>query len=301
MTKTLYITHPEFDFSIVNKDSILLSNSQIDLKESKYHTSLGDLSSSEIIQIAENFDVIDYVSDMFLEGTDIFDETLILLTYLSHRHKVTNFNSTEPNNFIQQKEIYSRPDGPMLWVFGCSHSHGVGLADLNLRYSNIISDRLNLPLKSITEPGSSTRWSLRHMINSKINSADLVIWQLTTPDRISVLSDTVNEVRLSQAKNKCLLEVYTDQQVFFDHLSLLNYGVNYLRSKGVKFVLTSIEADSSLFYNYKKEYVKYKEYCYSPNFNVDHGHDNIHFGPLSHKNLALSLLDHIHYNYGKLI
>jgi hypothetical protein len=141
-------------------------------------------------------------------------------------------------------------------VFGCSHSHGVGLLPNELRYSDIISQELNIPLKSITKPGSSTRWSLRHLINANINPTDLVIWQITTPDRISLPGLPSNELVLSTIKNRYLLEVYTDEQIYFDHMSLINYGAQYLRAKGVRFVMTSIEHNSTLFYNYKKRICK---------------------------------------------
>lgn len=299
--KTLYITHPQFNFSEVNRNSILLTDVADLLSSNEYHTSLGDMSAEDIIATSAKFNSVCYVSDNFNESTDIFNETFILLSYLSHRHNIVNFNVPQINTFIDDSEIYNRVDTPVLWIFGCSHSHGVGLKSNEQRYSNIVGKTLNLPVKSITKPGSSTRWAFRHLINSNIKPNDIVIWQITTPDRISAYDSTVNEIMLSRTTNKFLLEVFSDQQLYFDQLSLINYGVNYLRAKNVPFVLTAIEKDSTLFYNYKKEYVKYKEFCYSPNFNVDIGDDGIHFGPLSHKNLALSLTNHIKYTYGKSI
>lgn len=298
MSKTLYITHPKFNIVDANIDSILINDINIPLDYHDYHTSLGDLSPKDILLISKQFDKINFINTGFLTDSPIYKETIILLTHLSHQIPIENFIRNFPLLFTDDNSIFDRTNTPTLWVFGCSHSHGVGLSDDQTRYGNIISKSLGLPLKSITRPGSSTRWSLRHLINADIRPDDLVIWQLTTPERITVYNSQPCEVVLSSTSNKDLITVFNDDQIFFDHLSLIQYGVAFLRALNVKFVLTSIEYNSSLFYNFKEEYVKYKEYCYSPGFDVDHGADGVHFGEISHKNLALSILDHIHYNYG---
>jgi hypothetical protein len=298
MSKTLHIVHPTFDVSTINNKSILLTVPKDILPNTEYHTSLGDMSAADILSVSKQFELINFIPDTFNSKDPIYYETVILLTYLQHSMKVNNFFVDQIETFIDNLNISSRPADATLWVFGCSHSHGVGLLPNELRYSDIISQELNMPLKSITKPGASTRWSLRHLINSNINPQDLVIWQLTTPDRISLSGKPPTELILSATKNPHLLEVYTDGQIYFDHMSLVNYGVQYLRAKGVRFVITSIQPNSKMSYSYKKEYAKYKEYCYSPNFNVDTGTDNLHFGKISHKNLALSILNHIEYTHG---
>lgn len=301
MSKILHITHPSFHISTINHRSVLIDSISDTLPNEEYYTSLGDISAADILTISKHFDLINFIPHGFDTTEPIYHETIILLTYLQHKIQVNNLTINPLNTFVDNTDITFRPTGPTMWVFGCSHSHGIGLLPNELRYSDILSRELNLPLKSITKPGSSTRWALRHLINASIQSDDLVIWQITTPGRISLAGTPPTELMLSTSPNQHLLEVYTDDQIYFDHMSPINYGVQYLRAKDVNFVLTSIEVASALFYDYKKEYVKYKEYCYSPGFNVDTGTDGVHFGGLSHKNLALSLLNHIHYNYDKFI
>lgn len=295
--KILYITHPEFDIQEINLQSILLNNITLELSDNAYHTSLGDLSPKDIISMLPLFDKLCFIENKFSKESKIYKETIILLTYAGHHIVVENFNASAPLTFIQDQSIFTRPATPVLWVFGCSHSHGIGLLPEQKRYGDIISSKLDMPLKLISMPGSSIRWSLRHLLNANIQPNDIVIWQITTPERVSLYDTSVHEVLLASTKDKNLLATLTDEQIFFDHLSLINYGVNFLRAKNIKFALTSIERISSLFYNYKQEYVKYKEYCYAPGFDVDLGTDNLHFGEISHKNLALSLLDHIRDRY----
>jgi hypothetical protein len=295
----LYITHPTFNVSTINNNSKLLDKPIDQLANGDYHTSVCDMTVADIISAAKQFESIHFVSDNFNTADSIYHETVILLSYLQHQMPVINFITPPIQTFVDDHlDIISRTNDPTLWVFGCSHSNGIGLSSKDLRYSNILSQWLNMPLNSISRPGSSTRWSLRHLINANLHKSDLVIWQLTTPDRISSASKYPFEILLSKTDSRALLEVYDKEQIYFDHLSLINYGVRYLRAAGIKFIITSIEYDSTLFYDYKKEYVKYKEYCYSPGFDVDFGNDHVHFGELSHKNLALSIQDHIQYIYG---
>lgn len=294
MTKTLHITEPTFDFSVINKTSTLLTSIDVLLDSNEYHTSLGDMSSADIIKISNNFPTINFVDRKFNRSSDIYKETVILLNSLSWSKNVTNFTINLPISFADPMVI-TRPDGPALWVFGCSHSHGVGLLPDEKRFGEIVAASLNLPLVLISNPGSSLSWSLRNLMASNIKSNDVVIWQLTTPHRISQYNGiNTKEILLARSDNRCLLEVFDDNQVFFNHINLLNFGVRYLRSTGVKFIISSILPElGKFFYDYLVEYSKYPEYCYTPGCQIDFGTDQIHAGPLSHNAIAQRLLDHI--------
>jgi hypothetical protein len=290
--KILYITHPEFDFSSIGPESTLLSNTTQLLSGDEYHTSLGDLSAKDILSIIHEFDTISYVPNKFVSDTEIYYETTILLNYLCHFKDVENFPIMMPITFVDNKSLIKNHTG--LWTFGCSHTFGTGLSSNDLRYSNILSKELNMALRVVAKPGSSVYWSLRQLINADIQQNDLVVWQITTPERISDYKNhTVIEKILGRDGTASELDVFDDEQVFFNHLNYINFGVRYLRARKIKFVLTSIEQNSKFFYDYKQEYVKYPEYCYAPGFNVDIASDKIHFGPLSNKNLAKAILDHV--------
>jgi hypothetical protein len=294
MTKTLHITEPTFDFGVINKTSTLLTSIDVLLDSNEYHTSLGDMSSSDIIKISDNFSTINFVDEKFDQSSDIYKETVVLLNYLSWSKNVTNFTVDTPVSFADPM-VNLRPIEPTLWVFGCSHSHGIGLLPDEKRFGEIVAKSLNLPLTLISKPGSSLGWSTRNLVAADIKSNDLVIWQLTTPHRTSQYDGVVaKEIMLARSNNRCLLEVFDDNQVFFNHINLLNFGVRYLRNIGVKFIIISILPKlKNLFYDYLVEYSKYPEYCYTPGCQLDLGIDQVHAGPLSHKALAQQLLDHI--------
>ena len=244
----------------------------------------------EIVRLADQFDTVELESSGFDINSDIYQESVMLCGYLNKQYAN---NLQDVKQFTTHPGISDRLECPMLWVFGCSHSHGTGLRPGELNYGQWLSQFLNLPLKLITKPGSSLAWSHRHLFNSCIQKHDTVIWQLTTPGRLSQFNGKhVEEVVLSCSKNKKLVDSVTNEQLYFNQLSLLNTGVKFLRAIGCKFAITSIiELDS--IYDYVLEYVKYPEYCPSYGMNLDKGTDGLHVGPLSHKAIAQRLLNHV--------
>jgi hypothetical protein len=288
--KILYITESTFDFSQVDSSSILIDRYKDNVSPGVYHTSLGDLPVDSIVKLAQQFDIIKFEPKGFDATSTVFKESLTLYRYLS-KQQISNY--TEPEQFVDHPEIGSRLNRPTLWVFGCSHSHGVGLQRHELNYGQLLAQLITLPLKLITKPGSSLHWSYRHLFNAPIESHDTVVWQLTTPGRLSRFNAKhVEEVVLNTSKDRKLVDSITDEQLYFTQISLLNTGVKFLRSVGCKFAITSI-TDFGSNYEYVSEYVKYPEYCPSYGVNIDKGTDGLHAGPLSHQAIAQRLLNHV--------
>jgi hypothetical protein len=288
--RLLYLTESTFDFSHVDPSSKLISQYKENLPPGVYHTSLGDLSADQIIQLSSQFDVIKLEPQGFDFDSDVYKESRILYRYLCRRELDSNLDITQ---FTTHPDINSRLPQPTLWVFGCSHSYGVGLKPGESNYGQLLSQQLNMPLKSITKPGSSLHWSYRHLFNAPIESQDIVIWQLTTPNRVSTFNgEFVQEIVLSSSKDRKLIDSITKEQLFFNQISLLNTGVRFLRLIGCKFLLISINQFESI-YDYVSEYIKYPEYCPSYGVNIDKGTDGLHVGPLSHQAIAQSLLNSV--------
>lgn len=278
-------------------NSTLLTSIPLTLDKSEYHTSVGDMSTSDIITVSNFFDEIELIDHGFDHDSPNWLETKILLNYLCHKKPVINFTQQFPKTFTCDSNFVPNAKGNNLWIFGCSHSHGIGLTSPDQRFGSLISQHLNLTPIFVTQPGSSLQWSLRHLVNSNINNNDVVVWQITTPHRLTLYNgDLTKEIILAGSKDRCLLDVFDDQQMFFHHCSLLNYGVKYLRSKNARFVMVSILDQQKLFYCYLDEYTKYPEYCYTPGSYLDLGTDSLHLGPLSNKAIAHSIINHLQCN-----
>jgi hypothetical protein len=243
------------------------------------------------MKIAKHFNNVLLVQDGFDLKSELYNETKTLVLYLSTKLNCATELDTAEKIFIDNKLIFDHPGIPTLWIFGCSHSYGIGLDDLDQRYGNILSKKLNMPLRMIARPGGSMNYSLRHIMNSCFKSGDLIIWQIINPARLSYFNGKhVEEVVLATSKNRTMVDFFTDPQIYFTHFSYINFGVQYLRALNCNFILTSVDHND---YNYLNEYKNYPEYVNIQNFAVDFGNDNLHFGPVSHSNLANSLFDKI--------
>lgn len=194
--------------------------------------------------------------------------------------------------------ITDREDRPTLWVFGCSHSYGTGLEPDEKNYGILLAEQLNMPLKLVAHPGTSTNFSLRHLVNADIRDNDIVVWQLTTAERFSYKeNDKIYEIILPNRLEKRFVDFFTDEQLHFQQMVLCNIGSMYLRAKKVKFVITSIVSKTTPFLPLIEEYLKYPEYCATDNCRIDKGNDNLHIGPLSHRKISQILLNRIQYNH----
>ena len=290
--KILHLSHPEFDVSEILSDSILLCDITQSISGSQYHTSLGDLTSQEILKISQNFDTINFLKNNFDTNSDIYFETLMLLNNLSHQKSITGYQPDVEN--LLSLDVQQRPQEPVLWVFGCSHSYGTGLFPQELNFGQHMSNKCKMPLKLIAHPGTSTSWSLRHLFDSNFRAGDIVVWQITSPERISY-GFPPTEIRLNACKEPHILDTFTNEHLLFSAISAVRHGVRFLRSQPVKFVMTAFLGKSPIFYPCLVEYTKYPEYCYIPNIYLDRGNDQLHPGPLSHKAIAQQLVDHLQY------
>lgn len=290
MSKILYLTDPTFDFSKVCETSVLLDQVKQNLPDGVYHTSLGDLRVDQIIKMSPEFGEFRLELQGFDRDSLIFYETQSVFQYLNKTELQINLPI---QRFTDHTEIDTRLECPMLWVFGCSHSHGVGLKVSEKNYGQCLSEELDLPLRLITKPGSSLAWSYRHLLNSCIKQQDTVVWQLTSPERLSSFNGKhVEEIVLSSSKDRKLIDSISDSQIYFNHLSMLNTGVRYLQSINCRFVIITIMSLGKN-YNYLSEYIKYSEFCSTYGSFLDHGSDGKHAGPLSHKSLAQRIYNHL--------
>ena len=294
MTKTLHLSHPECDVSFAFSNSILLDNVNQSFVAPCYHTSVGDLSPQDILLVSNNFDIINFIPNGFDFTSSTYYETILLLNCLSHRKIVTGYKFAEKQEFLSLN-VRQRPPEPTVWVFGCSHSYGVGLLPKQQNFGQHLSHHTGLPLQLVAQPGASVQWSLRHIMNANFLPGDFVVWQLTSPERISY-GYPPEEIRLSQAPAAHFIETYSDQHLSFSQLSLFNQGIQYLRSQPIKFVVISLSQLSPLYYPGLLEYTKHPEFCYIPNYLLDLGTDQLHMGPLSQQALAQHILNHVKYS-----
>ena len=268
---------------------------QASIDQENFHASLGDITLESLLNFCDHVDQIEFINFGFESMTQTLETTYHVLNSLSHKFDIIGYDKQTPHSYLTHDMI--RPDADsVIWVFGCSFSHGFGV-DPDKTYSHYLQQHLGLPVVLVTEPGSSLKWSLRHLMHADLRPNDIVIWQITTfyRDSIKELHDLIPVEVVYTDKNLYKAKLLSFDQMIFTHLSLIDYGVQYLRAKKAKFYLISTESQSYFDYHQQlvKEYTKYPEYCYIPELMTDVAQDDLHPGPRSHKKVSEFLLKKI--------
>lgn len=133
-----------------------------------------------------------------------------------------------------------------LWIIGCSVSHGVGVK-ANQRWGQLVSDQLNLPAKFLTAEGSSIEWAADQILQADINTNDVVLWGLTSPNRFMYYNNS-GEVQhilnVYYGNNPHFHNVISNRYLVDDHLAYR--AIDYV--KQVQNFLNKIKCQYSIGY-----------------------------------------------------
>lgn len=282
------------------------------------YTSLGDLPSDlEIVyDVLSSADVIFYCPpqqwsdqksvDIVDPGSSIQGLTEILLALMPSSVQVNNFVATykDPNPVVDTRKTKSK----QMWVAGCSISHGVGV-EADKKYGSLIAKHLNLPCSFLTRPGSAIDWAADQILRSDINKNDLVIWGVTSPERLTYIHNnqlleglTINSYDARPEYKKIISpENLYSQQNIYKHFYALHQVINFCNKAGAKLFLVGILSGSNCFLTFLKSQKNYIHIPYKCTFDksnilmsfIDTGTDNSHPGPRQHSQYKDIILQHI--------
>jgi hypothetical protein len=260
-----------------------------------YYTGLGDLLFDEISKLSLVCDKIVLCPNLPWKDTVARSKTMILCNYLSNFCEIQNWSQKTEHKFLT-KSVSRQYVTPTLWTFGCSHTVGVGLNNPNHEcYGKLLADQLCMPWQNISQGASSTAWSLNHLIHADIHTNDIVVWATTSAERYQ-RADTLDHVVEEQLRNptKNIFEHFTDDQILFNHINLINHGVKFLRKSNIKFIILLLQAPHQYYDTVEFHCSHFKEWCPTMTWNDhDRAADGVHVGPLGHQVLAKYLYDHI--------
>ena len=261
-----------------------------------YFTALGDLGFDEIVDAAMQADSVEFLFDELAwpdQGARY--QTEILCNFLSHHRPIIGYSKPAIDRCLS-KTVARTTDEPMIWTFGCSTTEGEGLKNPEKElYGAILSQRLNRSWCNVAQSGSSTKWSLMHIMAAEIQPKDIVIWATTSAERYRQAIDytTVHETLLVSGDQKSL-DFYTDQQIYWDHLDTIVTGVSYLQALKSQFVFINLLHLSPYIQLLERQFSRCREWCSVHDWNrYDRGTDGMHIGPNGHINLANRIENHI--------
>lgn len=203
------------------------------------------------------------------------------LTFLG-QETVTNNRS----NYLKLADIRKQVDGPQIWGVGCSFTYGTGV-DIDQRYINILSKRLDMPVNCLAVPGSSIVWAADQILRSDIRAGDIVVWGLTSKYRLpmvhnnKVIHASIHWVDLvSGFDKKFLVQLLSDDSnLEYRQLTAIDQVTNFCDKVGAKIVLLGmLTLPTELLYLNNNPY-----FYQCSNDYVDLGGDNEHPGPKQHQ------------------
>jgi len=100
------------------------------------------------------------------------------LDHINTTHKTLHINTTREN--ISQKT---------LWIAGCSNSKATGVT-AEESYGHLLSCSLKMPCINLAQGGTSNQWSADQLLRSDIRQGDIVIWGLTSVERIAYIHNS---------------------------------------------------------------------------------------------------------------
>lgn len=224
--------------------------------------------------------------------------------------KILNWNIVKDINDVTLKlEDTRKTESKQLWFAGCSITHGEGLTDLNQRYSNILSKKLNLPMSSLSKSASSIFWASDQILKSDIRPNDILIWGLTSVNRITYYNEETKETYYICANDykKYSKEIphlsHTVPEKFFVDFNLTFRSINqilqvveFCKTNNIKLILvgllTGIEMASYL--TTLPEYLHLEGlFGVGDTRYIDFGTDGEHPGPKMHEWYAEQILNRL--------
>lgn len=292
--------------------TLLTQDNSDNLKAGIYYTSLGDFSNlNSFIRLLEKANTLIYQpptqwSDVDQNGFSYMQEwTEFYLLYCQSRAEVLEIQNIQTDDIKSMLELsdYRKSEQPQLWSVGCSITHGVGVLPSE-RYGQLIADSLNLPVSFLSSTGSSISWAADQILRSDIRSGDIVVWGLTSTNRLPYYQDkAVTHVNVSyyqkNPKFNSIIDMSRLDEPHMKYQSVTSIAqvVNFCQKVGAKLWLAGVLVD--------RHFIKYASYfpnyiqllgnigCKESEMFIDLGSDNSHPGPLTHKYYAENIINKI--------
>lgn len=193
-----------------------------------------------------------------------------------------------------------------LITFGCSYTYGHGLPDCfvppvnpgskpsNMAWPSLIAGKIKLDLINFSKCGSSNLEILYNLLTFDFKNTDLIIvmWSFSDRDMLFQNSEKISigawqDTNLVKrwALVHCKEDMAVRSWLYIHHASL------YLKSKNLKFY--NVFNNYHTLKNFQPDFIQLDSPPFDMSEKLDYALDNIHPGPLTHKNLADNMLKEI--------
>ena len=237
--------------------TLVTVNNFNNLKTGTYYISLGDLPAKIFIDCLTMADKIIYCppekwSD-FKNGTSSMKKfTEFCCLYFSDKKQVENISNLIPSaDLAEMLDLadYRKTDNKQIWIAGCSVSNGCAIP-INLRYGQLIANKLEMPVSFLTHNGSSIEWSADQIIRSDIKEDDIIVWGLTSFSRVPFFKDNkINHITVkyyrenSNFKNDLPIHLLTDENSVYKNVSAIHRVISHCEKIKTTLIIAGILVD----------------------------------------------------------
>lgn len=184
---------------------------------------------------------------------------------------------------------------PVIWVAGCSISHGVGVA-ANERFGEVLSQQLGMPAVFLTQVGTGIEWSANQIIRADIGADDIVVWGLTSEYRYAHWNSDLHRLQHVNAHGRETSDMRALgnnlEHRIYTAVSSIHAVVNFCQRIPAHLILLPTLCTETLRLELQDSPV-YHEPPYQHQW-IDLGTDNLHPGTRQHQIWADFLLENIH-------
>jgi len=294
--KTIIFGDTSDDLCDFNKDlhtqMINKSNLEIAKQDQRnYCISIGDVNIAQAVEVAQFFDrvIVQTKPVAYWTSIELLKTTIYVCRYLKHSVEVENLDYYKLDELIYQDAV---PDcnEPSLYLFGGSIVAGDHLKNRSDRFGELLSQKRNLKIVDHAKISTGLRRSFEQLISSNPKPNDVVILDTTIPTRLRIAKHNQVQDLLLHDCSRDIVMSFTDEQIFYNHVSYINAFVRYTRLLKVKFVFYSNQYYDPMHMDYMLNYSQHPEWCLKTSMAadvpVDFCKDNQHPGPIAHSIIA---------------
>jgi|SaaInl74LU_5_DNA_1037368.scaffolds.fasta_scaffold00037_58 hypothetical protein len=252
------------------------------------------MKSSQTITLLD----IDIISNIDTVETEIYEYGRLVYELYKHKDKVKSDNGIlEFLNNFKLDSLDTKRNSPGLVTVGCSYTAGVGV-EYNKRFGSILAKKLELPETTLSKAGASMQWVADQLLRSDLKKDDIVVWGLTTPDRIEYVEDwkyktnTVTNCLTTSRKHISAVEQTETLARLLQTFATVMQVQNFCNLVGAKLFIVNLLNVSWLPPMIEKQKdIRWLDLTIDSDIrtdtlvpsHTDYGTDNIHPGPIQHK------------------
>jgi len=276
------------------------------------HTSVGDVPDLKELECILSQAKSVYWAESTIEEFANVDSYYNFLNWLKdYNFKYNNVVNLDKIKFDVYKWNHSSIVKKNHAVFlGCSFTAGVGLPDVETRYSTQVAKYFNKELLNLGTSGGSNSLIFDRFTQLDFFPGQIVVVQLTALERLHYCKQDrqLEKILFAHAVdvnlNQKMVEVYHKDFLFYELLAKIRAMVAVARARQLKLVFWLIDYKNELVYSkidqtYFYNMPEFVPASWMQNYNMDCATDNLHPGIESNKFIANTLVKYIETIYNR--